>query len=577
VPTLIHHEGYEPSFSLIWADSRRSHERKVVMDAKELPARPSLEQFKKQAKDLAKAFKSADPAAIRRAKKFHPHPEKILGSGLKVRFTLADAQLILAREYGFESWPKFAKYLEALTRERAVAASDDPLAEFIEAACVPLNDHNSGSLEHGEAILAAHPEIATSNVYVAAIIGDDAAVRRFLALDARNSTAKGGPRSWDALTYLCFSRYLRLDRAKSDGFVRTAKTLLDGGASANSGYFDRSHRPKPQFESVLYGAAGVAHQAGLTSLLLGRGADPNDGEVPYHVPETYDNAVLKILVESGKLNQDSFATLLLRKHDWHDYDGIKYLLEHGADPNRITNWRRTAMHQAALRDNSLEILALLLDHGADPLLRVDGLSPLEIAVHRGRRDLLKLFERRGIPIELHGADRLLSACARNDKEAVRDIAEHEPLAVKEVLADGGKLLAEFAGVGNTEGVRHLLDLGVEVDAQSKDGDGYWDVTKDSTALHVAAWRARHETVKLLIERRAPVDALDRKGRTPLALAVRACVNSYWMDRRSPESVEALLRAGASASGIDFPSGYTEVDELLREYANRSQPLMGRKG
>jgi ankyrin repeat protein len=69
-------------------------------------------------------------------------------------------------------------------------------------------------------------------------------------------------------------------------------------------------------------------------------------------------------------------------------------------------------------------------------------------------------------------------------------------------------------------------------------------------------------VKLLIERGAPVDVPDGKGRTPLALAVRACVNSYWTDRRSPESVEALLGAGAEVSGVDYPSGYGEVDELL---------------
>ena len=61
------------------------------------------------------------------------------------------------------------------------------------------------------------------------------------------------------------------------------------------------------------------------------------------------------------------------------------------------------------------------------------------------------------------------------------------------------------------------------------------------------------------------DARDGNGRTSLALAVRACVDSYWSDRRSPKSVEALLRAGASGRDIPFPSGYTEVDELLRAH------------
>jgi hypothetical protein len=79
-------------------------------------------------------------------------------------------------------------------------------------------------------------------------------------------------------------------------------------------------------------------------------------------------------------------------------------------------------------------------------------------------------------------------------------------------------------------------------------------------------------VKLLIERGSPVDVADGKGRTPLALAVRACVDSYWTERRSPESVDALLRAGASVSRVRFPSGYAEVDELLRKYDNGLGPI-----
>jgi len=202
---------------------------------------------------------------------------------------------------------------------------------------------------------------------------------------------------------------------------------------------------------------------------------------------------------------------------------------------------------------------LLLDHGADPTLVADGKSAAAMAARRGRGDLLELFERRGIAIELHGVERLLADCARNNLTGL------ETKFVGEVLAEGGKLLAEFAGVGNMDGVRNLLDLGVDVGARFQEGDGYWDVAKGSTALHVAAWRARHATVKLLLERGAPVDAPDGKGRTALALAVKACVDSYWTDRRSPESVEALLRAGASVRGVAYPSGYAEVDELLRRY------------
>src|SRR5437868_4206914 len=170
---------------------------------------------------------------------------------------------------------------------------DDPRAAFLES-CVW-----HGSLERAEAILAAHPELASSDIHTAAILGDAAAVRRFLELDPGNVTAKGGPRGWDALTHLCFSRYLRLDRARSDGFVRAAEALLDAGADPNTGFYSEEHLPEPQFESVIYGAAGVAHHLELTRLLLDRGADPNDGETPYHAPEGFDNRAMQVLVESG--------------------------------------------------------------------------------------------------------------------------------------------------------------------------------------------------------------------------------------------------------------------------------------
>lgn len=65
----------------------------------------------------------------------------------------------------------------------------DPRAAFIEA-CVW-----HGSLDRANVILTAHPEIASSDIYTAALLGDDAAVRRYLALDPANawSTAAGNP------------------------------------------------------------------------------------------------------------------------------------------------------------------------------------------------------------------------------------------------------------------------------------------------------------------------------------------------------------------------------------------------
>jgi ankyrin repeat protein len=538
------------------------------MDPKPLPARPSLEQYKKQAKELLKAYRSADVETIRRVKRNHPRFENLSAPGFDVtKFALTDAQLVIAREHGFESWPKFTKRIEVINSE--ASARVNPVAAFIEAAVW------HGTLEAAEAILAVHPEIVRTSIHVAAILGDDAAVRRFIAADPRNVTKKEAPYDGDPLVYLCLSKYLRLDKTRSAAFIRAATALLDAGADPNTGFTAKDEYG--DFETALYGAAGVAHHADLTRLLLVRGADPNDNETFYHAPETYDNDALKVLVESGKMRPDLLAGMLLRKADWHDYDGMKYLLEHGADPNLITLWGYTALHQTLRRDNALKNIELMLEHGADPAIRtvtkiaahfppVNGQrTTFAIAAHRGRSDALAALERRGFALDFSGVDRLIAACARANPAAVNAIAEREPQLVKELLAVGGMLLAEFCGNDNAEGARILLDLGVPVDALY-DGDPYFDIAKDSTALHVATWKAWPKTVKLLIERGANVNAQDAKGRTPLMLAVRACVDSYWTNRRSPESVEALLRAGASISGMDFPCGYAEVDELLKSHA-----------
>src|SRR5215469_13117137 len=282
-------------------------------------------------------------------------------------------------------------------------------AAFIRAACVPVDGswHASGTLDEAEAILAAHPEVIGSSIHVAAILADDASVREFLGLDPGVATAPGGPYGWDPLTHLCFSRYLRLTPSRSEGFLRTAAALLDAGANANTGFYSGDHDP-PEFESAIYGAAGVAHHPELTRLLLARGADPNDGETPYHAPETLDDRALHALVGSGKVSADSLTTMLHRKLDWRHYEGVAWLLDHGADPNRISHWGRRALAHALGRTSPLRYFQLLLDHGADPTLSsADGTLSAALAVRTGRADVLDLFARHGFPVTLTGDDAFL--------------------------------------------------------------------------------------------------------------------------------------------------------------------------
>ena len=451
---------------------------------------------------------------------------------------------------------------------KSLPDSRSPADAFLEVACVPGHAHSSGTLNEAEAILARHPQVTASNIYAAAIVADEATVRAFLAHDPASAIAKGGPLGWDALTYLCFSRYLRLDNARSDAFVRTARALIDAGASANTGWIEMIDHPNPRpvLEAAIYGAAGVAQHAELTRLLLERGADPNDEETAYHVAETRDNMVLTILLESGKLNARSLNTLLLRKCDWHDREGVRLVLEHGADPNRVSGWGRAGLHQAVRRDNVLPTIELLLDYGADPALpNCDGRTAIQMAARRGRGDVLDLFERRGTAINLTGVDALIAACARDHKETIRSLIAVEPQLKSNLIEQGGTLLSEFASPGNVAGVRNLLDLGVSANALYREGDVYFDIAKDSTALHVAAWRASPQVVKELIARGATVNAPDARGCTALQLAVKACVDSHWTEIRSPESVRALLEAGAATAGIELPTGYEEIDDLFRRH------------
>lgn len=437
-----------------------------------------------------------------------------------------------------------------------MADQGDPRTAFLDAATW------HGDLARAEAILAAHPELAARDIHTAAVLGDAAAVGAFLEQDPASATATSEPFGADPLVYLCLSKYFRLDPSRTQDFLTSAKALLDAGADPNAGFWNEG-----EFETALYGAAGVAHHAAMTRLLLERGADPTDVEVVYHSPETWGdgNDAMKLVVQTGRLSAEDLALMLIRKHDFHDHEGAKWLLEHGADPNHQRQRGWLAIHHALARDNSLEMIALLLDHGADPTLTKEGITAVARAAREGRSDVLELFAQRGIPIDLHGVDSLIAACAMGNPALVRTIAEREPHLAGEVRAMGGGLLATFAGTDNPAGVRQLLDLGVDVAAPFTEGDGYHGQPKNSLAIHVAAWRARPAVVKLLLERGSPVDVPDPNGRTPLTLAVRACVDSYWTERCSPESVRMLLDAGATTEGVPFPSGHPAIDDLLRAH------------
>lgn len=108
-------------------------------DLRPLPARPNLDQYKKQAKELLKLSKSGDSEALQRVRKYHPRSAQLFDTRiLSGGFALADAQLILAREHGFDSWSKFRRHVEELTRESSPISKFESAVEAIVAGDTAL-------------------------------------------------------------------------------------------------------------------------------------------------------------------------------------------------------------------------------------------------------------------------------------------------------------------------------------------------------------------------------------------------------------------------------------------------------
>ena len=101
----------------------------------ELSTAPNLEYFRKHAKALLKQVTASDPLTVQRVQ---VHLTKfVVGSP----FLLSDAQWIIAREQGFESWPKFKAHLDSLAGEISIVGSDAPVeAKLSSNTALPMGD-----------------------------------------------------------------------------------------------------------------------------------------------------------------------------------------------------------------------------------------------------------------------------------------------------------------------------------------------------------------------------------------------------------------------------------------------------
>jgi ankyrin repeat protein len=405
----------------------------------------NLEQLRKQAKELVRAARAGDPRALGR-----------LGD-LPIR--LASAQLVVARERGFSSWPALVHWCEASVKSFVLAAT-------------------SGRCDRARRLLDARPEIA-NDMWARLVLG------RGWDGDANEV---GGPRQWAPLHYVCHSCFAS---------VPLARELLDAGADPNA-YFANEHGPM----SALFGAAGVRHDPELTALLLEHGADPNGepqfGDALYHSVEAADTACLRVLLEHGAKPRGAHA--LAHALDYERPEHVRRLLDAGADANEAA-----LLVHAVRRGRSIDYIRLLVDHGAD-LDRRGGewstppgqfRTAYQNAVVRGRHDVAELLAELGASTALKPGDIEVAAVVRGERPArplPNELDPDQQEAVILAALDGhlelvvellgpsffghvgggppGTVLHHACWVGNREIVSRLLELGADPMAQSGAKDGF---------------------------------------------------------------------------------------------------------
>jgi hypothetical protein len=164
------------------------------------PLQLNFEQQRKRAKDLRRAHQEGSVQAAVRIGRHLPRARGLpLESILASRFTLSEAQLVVAREAGFSSWPNLKQDVQA-------AADGGPeRSEFlIDAALEGHDDAVAAALDRD-------PEAPWRSIYLAAAMADTEAVFAALDADAGAADRAGGRRAWKPLLYLCACRYRRAE------------------------------------------------------------------------------------------------------------------------------------------------------------------------------------------------------------------------------------------------------------------------------------------------------------------------------------------------------------------------------
>jgi ankyrin repeat protein len=315
-------------------------------DLTPLPARPNLEQYKKQAKELLKLGRSGEPGALERVKKYHPRPGA---------FALADAQLVIAREHGFESWPKFAKHVEALVRENSPVSAFELAVEAIVAGDAPAL----------ESLLRRHPELARAR----STRGHQATLLHYVGANGLENYRQKTPKNAVAIAKLLLEAGVEVD-ARAEIY----------GESTALGLVATSIHPQ---------RAGV--QIAVMETLLEHGADVNGA--------TAGPGLVVPALRNGRRQAAEFLASRGARLDFEGAAGVGRLDLVMSLFNSATKAEREAGFLWACeygRNNVVDFLMKSVDLSAQA---DTGLTGLHWAVVGGQLETIKLLVERGAPLE----------------------------------------------------------------------------------------------------------------------------------------------------------------------------------
>ena len=478
-----------------------------VMLAADLPANPSLEQLRKQAKEFRDGVRTGHAKFVGVVRELHPRLADAPAAGWAA-FSLTDAQLVVARFYGFASWRRLREHLDVVARySRSTgrpAGEDDLAAEFLRLACLTHRlawgtDEDADDLRrHARAreLLAAHPELAAADIYTAAAVGDVVAAQSLLRADASLADTEGGPYGWPPLLYLASSRVN--GPGHSPGAV--ARLLLAYGADPNAGYLPDGAPPPVTALSGLFrgyrdpiNQPAHQHSLPLARLLLEAGADPNDPRA-VDATSTYpqDDASLALLLEHG-LGRGSGGP-------WRARLGRRQ-----PTPVRLVQDELRTAAEMNLTDRVRLLLPLCVDLGID-LDTTEGVVTSErrptaykLAVLNGNVEVAGMLAAAGARTRpLEPTDELVAACLRADRPTVERLLTADPgLAARAAASRHRGMWASplhhAAYLDRPEAIRLLAAVGFPVNGSRQ------------SPLHVAALCGHLDIVKLLIELGAAPD------------------------------------------------------------------------